>query len=672
MNTFELVKYSIKLLNASPVFSNEKFSLNKEFYIKALESGIYVNPTVLEQLSSNDQKVLITQELISKYGITSEELQATFLKTFKKSEDMSENEMLFHQFLHYASTYGGIDILKNDGEVYTPEQINQINETEEFIDNEFKKINILKDEEFLNKLNTLMESVMPFSSDDIAMIESLFYYANSKFGMTLPESIGNKELRVKLQQKVLIDSGYKEVPRQAADFIRLIVSEVTGSTLVVKNVQTINQIKMYMSCTEQYKGKPLETMLTSYNEKYGLVELAKSFNRYKPIYLAMKKEKSENINKIINKIAKLSKTKHNPMSLDVLGNAVQYLKQSENKLGATMIIIEKVKTAETYQLIKLFNVLQLKSKQIENEQSEVASLYRVRNGKTFVTTKDVTLSKDYIQYFDLIKTAIISQIKLSLPHLNDYVYILPSNIEYAMPTSTKSFIGELIPNMSRLSVEGNFSVGIHWTTEADIDLSGHNFKTGEYISWHSGHKGDDMIYSGDMTHLDRTGNAHESIFVKYTVKDPLVFSQVLFHGHDYNSSHVDAKLIISEGVNYDTYQSAKQAKVVLPFNAADMASNFILTLPGEKETDVVFTNVTNGSRVVADKNLSEVSYNAVKEKIENSLTVRKFLEMIGATVLTSDEIEKFKENEEETRKIKDFSLNKVSKEDFIKLLKKEA
>lgn len=663
MNTYELIQSSIKLLNVAPKFAELKHDLHTKYYKKALNKGIIIDPSILMQLAKFDQEELINN-LINKFGIDSKEMNSTFIKTFEKAEQMPSYEMLAHQLLHYASSYGDIDFLKNDSVIYLPNIEYDAEPIKNYIETQFKIIRFANDDEFTNAFNQFLTSNMPMSSNDVNMVQEMYFIIKDQFKLVLPDVVGNRELKINLLLRQTMDSNFKIVPKNSNDFIRLIIKYLTNLPLVIKDRHTINSIKMQMQVTYLNKNKNVLKMLKSYEEQFGLIELAKSFNRYKPFYLALKTNDAQ-INKIINKISKLSKKHHEAMQIDILGNAIQYIIQSNDKNQAMDDIKSKIDKAEIYQLIKLLNIIELKIQSSKLEADEYAKIFKIRNGRTYVTSKKKSIID--VNYLLELKEYIISNLKSQMSHLQEKVYYIPDNIEYAMPTSTKSFIGETIPDMTKVKVKGNFSVGIHWNVDADIDLSGHNFKTNEYVSWHSGHKSQSLIYSGDMTGLDSTGNAHESIFVKDTVKDPIVFSQSLYHCFN-GSNNVNSKFIICDGINPSNYQDANNAKIVLPYVATYDANNFAISIPLENdETEIVMTSVSNAGRHVADTDLNELAYDAVKFKIDNSLSLKAFLKMIDVTILTEEELKNYDGDKE----LVDFSINKVSKDKFINLLSKE-
>lgn len=96
------------------------------------------------------------------------------------------------------------------------------------------------------------------------------------------------------------------VPKEGQNFLRFLIYKTTGSTLVIKNQCTIESIVRNLQQAEKEKFAH-ECFCNA-----DLVELAKTFHRFKPLYLAFKKGAS--CAPYINKIRKLADKYHEPMS----------------------------------------------------------------------------------------------------------------------------------------------------------------------------------------------------------------------------------------------------------------------------------------------------------------------------------------------------------------------
>ena len=103
------------------------------------------------------------------------------------------------------------------------------------------------------------------------------------------------------------------------------------------------------------------------------------------------------------------------------------------------------------------------------KQGQNSFVYRIRNGKSWTTTNDVSKKVAKENY-----EKILSYLKGKYD-LSDKKIFLPKGIKYALPTSEKMFVGN-IPTGTRFTAK-KMAVGIYWEDAwgaSDLDLSGMN------------------------------------------------------------------------------------------------------------------------------------------------------------------------------------------------------
>lgn len=390
---------------------------------------------------------------------------ATFHKSWEVIENTEQGKLWLEAIMHYMTTYGfenlGIDA---NGYTYIPEELCEVPELRKFkvigrITNSEAHC-ILEDILYHGNLGLKAQTI-----DDLLVISE-----DSGFELDINE-IKNKEV------KTLI--AYKEhlIPSDTNDVIRLLNYVHTGKTTLIKDNE---HFTAYWSHLLRDEEKDLLNMILTVRE----VQLAETFNRYKPLFISIRKR---GYKKQINRISKLSKKYHKPMK------SVEWL--TTRVINGKTLKESDLDSLELNDLVKIYNSLNYTST-VASESVEYKNAYVIRNGKVFIKKSDkvFTASQTARIYnaLETIKKAISSRVD------TDTYVVVPDNIELAFPTSEKSFIGD-IPIYSQVTTKCANAVGISWNHD-DIDLSA-ILKDGQKIGWNSNYKTQDhdIMYSGDMT-----------------------------------------------------------------------------------------------------------------------------------------------------------------------------
>ena len=107
-------------------------------------------------------------------------------------------------------------------------------------------------------------------------------------------------------------------------------------------------------------------------EKFGLEKLAEIFNRFKPLFLAYKSKCS----KTINKISKLSKVHHKPLTTNPLNSVTNFLLSPKDE--------HWLDNATPFALFKALSACYARA------QGQDTFIYRIRNGKSYVKKNKFT------------------------------------------------------------------------------------------------------------------------------------------------------------------------------------------------------------------------------------------------------------------------------------------
>ncbi|UAW61111.1 hypothetical protein K3F51_04090 [Limosilactobacillus reuteri] len=238
------------------------------------------------------------------------------------------------------------------------------------------------------------------------------------------------------------------------------------------------------------------------------------------------------------------------------------------------------------------------------------------------------------------------------------VFYIPEGVEYAVPTTAKNFIGGL-PYMTTYDFEGkNVSLGISWDEpQADVDL--HMMSLGgHHYGWNGSYQGE-VIYSGDMTHLNQYGHAAEFYKVSAnTIKDPLVVTVNDY----YSSSEVKFDVFVT-GANVDT--DAKQGiatqigeKSVLFHSKVsndDKSKTLMLVIPTKNGFKIAFTGDSYGNQQVPGvDNSAKLLLEILKNQVEQQFTVNDLIKLLGGKIISSqNDLEMLKEDIAKSVKVGD-------------------
>ncbi len=474
------------------------------------------NPIILKEygvlISSHaayDHRNIIQYLKENAVGIA--ERNSAFWESWQKVANASDFQLIAEQIIHYISTYGlesvGIDAVQ-EGLVYIPESA--------FVDHEpvaLKVINAISATELIRRCFHLLDSGMALGETTLADIISVLI--ECEYQITGDEKIRNKEAQVLFYRL----SG--KLPQKGDELFRYLIYWFSDQTLVINNEELRDKIKL------SHKALP---HLESNQE----IELAKDFNRHRDLWMAMKG--SSRLNRTtVNHISRLSKKYHTPLKQNALNLLTGPVHIKTKELDTA------IKQATLGQLVRAYNAISLR------EQEPQGSVYRIRNGKQWTSTK-IPPTQVYTQY----KQALLAELRKRIGSTK--VYIEPF-VDYAFPVSEKSFVGS-VPNGTILKFPQRKSillVGIHWDdpyTDLDFRADSSEFSLG----WNTGlrNRSRNLMHSGDMTRAPEPYGATEWIYAS-EVNSTFNLKVNLYRGEDF-SKHF--KLMV--GISDKLPDSAKQ------------------------------------------------------------------------------------------------------------------
>jgi len=473
---------TLKLFHAVPVNAGYKAPGKPE-----LIDGILIMPEALYA----KQAIL---DFYRKNLLSAEDLNKSFHKSWKKIRKSSREELLIHQILHYLSTYG----TDFTGEMYIPAEKLKIPKAKDL---KLIVVRALPREVLIEKGLNMLRSGMALSEETVDDILSMLI-DELDYEFTGKENIRNKEAVIKLADL------YGIYPEDPVEFLRFIVYKSTGKTLLIKNKETVEAIRV-----------------SSFNpavhfRRYGLEKLARIFNRFKPLFIAYKNKSR----RTVNRISKLSKKYHEP-----------FVENPVNRLTSRKLTDAErhwLQNASVFHLFKVYQALRRRA-----GDAEPVFLFKIRNGKSYVRETPVH-AEAVAHNLPLVE----AEIKRRLAHLKGKKIFLPANVEYALPVSEKMFAGP-VPAGTKFFGK-RLVVGIYWRNDwgaRDLDLSA--LTEDGKVGWNALYNQDEgaLMYSGDIT--DAPDGAVEYVYARKKLDKPALIMNNVFSGN----VGCRYKIVIGEG-----------------------------------------------------------------------------------------------------------------------------
>lgn len=458
-----LIEYFGVALKENEVLSRDK---QNELLKLATKTGYIVHPdcyngSVLNFLRTKDVN-----------------FNSTFYKTWDDVTKRNRFQLLIDQLTSYIINYGmGGNFNINDGDYSLVPDIRK-----------YKCIlPITQDDLFVKCRDVLYSGIALKDATSSALCGFVckHYKEYVKRGMFSIDFVKNKEAQIK------VCDALKIVPSDRFNLLRYMVYKATGSAMLIKNSITIKRISDTYWCRNVFDMSKLS--------ESNLVELSKIFYRFKPLFLAFKKQSKKNA-PVVNKIRRLAKVNHRPLTTgfweDVVNRPVA-LETLKNRLEADK--------PSNFKIITILQAIR-ENRLLFGAQSRF-KMYIVRNGSVWVDRLDEPNVIDTrYDWWDILEDVLY---RVLVDRLKEKACTVkfPENLSLTCPTSEKNFVGN-IPFGSHYKMTKHNMFGIYWKNEwgtRDFDLSFTTYGGVKY-GWNSRYYSDsddkNIIYSGDMTNAD--------------------------------------------------------------------------------------------------------------------------------------------------------------------------
>lgn len=625
--------------------------VSREDVVKLAINGLIFNTTV-----NSDSAIDIAIKL---YGKNPYKLSNTFHKDWNTVENITPEEHYLQTFISYITTYGydSLGIPYDESHYIIPEEIIPI--PENVVPFNFTVINSLNYLTLLNRVHTLLSSGVALSQQQVDDVLVIINYLQLPIDFSM---VKNKEVRCVLWLGITGDKPYISVD----EFLRVLVYVTLRQTLLVRSYRDYKAIKFAMSYSDETRRKVIK-LLETYQNQFGIENLAASFLRNKMLFLAFKCDETK---KQINRLRRVADKYHKPIKNDKL-TIDDINRAADNK--------------NVFQLIKYYNYCLSIINPTEDR------LFAIRNGKNYLASNpnynNSAVARDLVlsHYMDLSRSIVIKLEEL-LSGLRDKTFVIPDYIDYKVPSSLKRLASGVPEGTVIKFNEGDpFVIGVHWTNlegednEANrVDLDLHANSINRSIGWNSNFRNDEVLYSGDIVDAPiSNGGASEALLFR-NVSNPFLVTL-----NSYNQAGVVPYKFIfdtrdgfkeSNRVGWDRrtpngYIFTPNARVLNAKIKKDGSQNTLGLVMNDR---FYFMNSSLFSgNITTNNDLFKRAIRYYEESQSRELRLKELLTLVGAKVFSSLEDlkawEDFHEVSLETDSIVDLSLEAITEDTFVQL-----
>lgn len=390
---------------------------------------------------------------------------ATFYKEWQDVMSRSEEHIMLEQMLHYLTAGTEFEFKPNDTDYSDVPAIKSLT-----------VIRAITSDEMCERCMSLITSGAALKNETVHLVCDYLIECEYKFDVF---SVANKEACSYICAKLNI------LPKNPFQLIRYILTDTIGDCLLIKDKNTIAQIKRLSVKDYVFDFNRLD--------EERIIALSSIFYRFKPIFLAFRN--NHNNRAVINKIRRYAKTYHKPLNVPFWNTVLD----SDCEL---LDVLKYVEDINMFKKIALVNTID------ERLMFLPKKVYAVRNGATFIVDNDKEVDVERLTAIrDILMGSIIDNLRKKATTVR-----FPSNIILACPTSEKNFMGPY-PCGTKIKTTGNDIFGIYWRNDwgtFDFDISYVDLN-GKKIGWDGTHTSGDMTicHSGDI--IDAPNGAAENI-----------------------------------------------------------------------------------------------------------------------------------------------------------------
>jgi len=611
----------LRLFKAVEINRKRSKKPTKRVLTEAIKRGFVFDPKVVYNFSEGEL-ISLAKTLEHKIGLTPEQMNNAFHKSWVKISEASMSQLVMEQIIHYFTTYG----LELFG-AYSPNTVFIPFEELELPEIDVGRIPLVvikgyTKKEIKAKLLDLLRSGIALKEETVNDVVEVAKHV--KVTQDDIQNIKNREVKVSLCDHLNM------FPEDPVEFLRYLVYKTTGRLLLIKNVATVELLK---------EGDLVASnkLIQKYRKNYGLQRLAEVFYRFKPLFLALREHPE--LRPVINKVRKLAVSYHKPMPEDYLNSVTGKIKSG--KRITKKELTKHLKTVNTFRKVRLAYALNYRTRDVDS------IMYKIRNGKAWATEFNFEKKEVARRVLGYVLDSIAEDISKHVKGKNIYI---PSFVTYALPATEKQFTG-YFPSGSYVVVPDDMVVGINWNNvsgyRVDLDLSVQNPMYGK-IGWDASYRNQSrsILFSGDMTDASGKNGASELFYVKRQLDGDRQGYIMMVNYFNFSEQYpVPYKILIAnrDSAKEEQFTEFNRNYMVDPSKVIALASSKIdvrqkilgLIVITNEENRFYFSECDIGKTITSrNNNYTHNSYEYLFNFYRNTFNFNDLLERAGANIIT--------------------------------------
>lgn len=422
------------------------------------------------------------------------------------------------------------------------------------------------------------------------------------------------------------------------------IQELLGM-IVPENCGVMTRRKMFNILTHMRDNETISLLMKNVllmNNK----ALERESQTYRKELLAIRKIAKNVDNKevvtLLNKITKNGKKSH-------VAKKKSFLEEATNLHFSNDEFSKQLSTLSNLQLFRLFSGIKSRLNNVNTFLVKTAKLASKERNK--LSNRDVERLN---RYLGLVEAELKNR-------FNEVKKIkLDKNINLALPTSYRQFIGN-VPYFTEINnLSGDMSVGIIWLDNGDYDLhcSGEQLDTGIFMKYGfcSNKNSSGITFSGDVTHIGPHGAAEYMSITNEAPFDKINFTANLFSSYSYGVMH--AQVFIKNGLEFNL--NTDTPEIVIP------VENFRghYGMLNKSEHKFILVNLPSGQVDTSSKEKAIESSNFIENRNNSLLHMNEFVELVGWEIVDNDYEAATNDEGEVIEEVLDFRLASVSQKLF--------
>lgn len=553
------------------------------------------------------------------FGFDMNTTNQTFYPTLESVLNKSEFELDFWQMIYYMNQFADPDTKY----VYSDEDRAVVNN---IVSKNCVVIDVLGSLDFNKTLESYIANTKQLSFD----INQYFKWVDT-FNLDVDVfAMKSRTLKHAFMKR------YNIAPRTIQELLGMITPENCGVMTrrkmfnILTHTQDNETISLLMKNVLLMSNKALERESQTYRkELLAIRKIAKSIDNKEVVTL-------------LNKITKDGKKSH-------VAKKKSFLEEATNLHFSNDEFSKQLSTLSNLQLFRLFSGIKSRLNNVNTFLIKTAKLASKDRNK--LSNRDVERLN---RYLGLVEAELKNR-------FNEVKKIkLDKNINLALPTSYRQFIGN-VPYFTEINnLSGDMSVGIIWLDEGDYDLHCNGIHNDTKMLLKYGFcdnkNSAGITFSGDVTHVGPHGAAEYMSVSNEAPFDKINFTANLYA--NYSGDVMHAQVFIKNGLSFDL--NTDTPEIVIPVE--DFRGHYGML--DKSEHKFILVNLPSGQIDTSTRTKVVDASNFIEGRNNSVLHMNEFVELVGWEVIDNDYEVATNDEGEVIEEVLDFRLASVSQKLF--------